>query len=129
MMQTQHILQLLHMFFTVMLAFLLGKSCIEKRQLKQQAKQLKQWQQNHYKSFADVSNALHRGKFVVYIIFLIMPLGGCTLPTIICPNAIEYSLTEQQELNQRLQQYNDQLLNRYIIDYANLRAKLKACVK
>ena len=45
----------------------------------------------------------------------------------ICPDIVEYTKEEQNELVNILQNNNNILLNRFIIDYYNLREKNRIC--
>lgn len=120
------LLGLIQTLWNTCLGFCLGKSYAEKKRFKQQVKQLQQWQRNRYKSSIDVSNALKKGKFII-ILALLVSMGGCGTTTAICPPLVAYTQEEQLELNQKLEQYQDELLNRYILDYGNLREKIRYC--
>lgn len=120
------LLSLIQTLWNTCLGFCLGKSYVEKKRFKQQVKQLQQWQRNRYKSSTDVSNALKKGKFII-ILALVTTLGGCSTTTAFCPPLVAYTQEEQLELNQKLEQYQDEVLDRYILDYGNLREKIRYC--
>ena len=42
-----------------------------------------------------------------------------------CPDIVHYTIEEQQELEKTLKEVNKPIINKYIIDYGNLRDKLK----
>lgn len=42
-----------------------------------------------------------------------------------CPDLVHYTIEEQQELEKTLEEINKPIINRYIIDYGNLRDKIK----
>ena len=44
-----------------------------------------------------------------------------------CPNIVHYTIEEQQELENTLKEINKPIVNRYIIDYGNLRDKIRSC--
>lgn len=44
-----------------------------------------------------------------------------------CPDLVHYTTEEQQELEKTLKEVNKIIINRYIIDYGNLRDKIKNC--
>ena len=42
-----------------------------------------------------------------------------------CPDLVHYTIEEQQELEKTLEEINKPIVNKYIIDYGNLRDKIK----
>ena len=44
-----------------------------------------------------------------------------------CPDIVHYTIEEQQELENTLKEINKPIVNRYIIDYGNLRDKIRSC--
>ena len=44
-----------------------------------------------------------------------------------CPDLVHYTIEEQQELRNILKDINKPIVNRFIIDYGNLRDKIKRC--
>ena len=42
-----------------------------------------------------------------------------------CPNIVHYTIEEQKELEKTLKEINKPIVNKYIIDYGNLRDKIK----
>ena len=44
-----------------------------------------------------------------------------------CPNIVHYTIEEQKELEKTLKEINKPIVNRYIIDYGNLRDKIRSC--
>ncbi len=46
-----------------------------------------------------------------------------------CPPIVNYTATEQQELEKTLKEVNRPIINRFIIDYGNLRENLRICNK
>ena len=42
-----------------------------------------------------------------------------------CPDLVHYTIEEQKELEKTLKEINKPIINRYIIDYGNLRDKIK----
>ena len=42
-----------------------------------------------------------------------------------CPDIVHYTIEEQKELEKTLKEINKPIINRYIIDYGNLRDKIK----
>ena len=44
-----------------------------------------------------------------------------------CPDLVHYTIEEQQELENTLKEINKPIINRYIIDYGNLRDKIRSC--
>lgn len=61
---------------------------------------------------------------------LILLLISCRMANFsnnICPDIVEYTKEEQSKLINILQNNNNILLNRFIIDYYNLREKVRIC--
>ena len=46
-----------------------------------------------------------------------------------CPDLVHYTIEEQQELRNILKDINKPIVNRFIIDYGNLRDKIRKCIK
>lgn len=46
-----------------------------------------------------------------------------------CPDLVHYTIEEQQELRNILKDINKPIVNRFIIDYGNLRDKIERCNK
>ena len=44
-----------------------------------------------------------------------------------CPDIVHYTIEEQQELEKTLKEVNKAIINKYIIDYGNLRDKIRNC--
>lgn len=44
-----------------------------------------------------------------------------------CPDIVHYTIEEQRELEKTLKEVNKVIINRYIIDYGNLRDKIRSC--
>ena len=44
-----------------------------------------------------------------------------------CPDLVHYTIEEQRELEKSLKEINKLIINRYIIDYGNLRDKIRSC--
>lgn len=44
-----------------------------------------------------------------------------------CPDIVHYTIEEQRELKKTLKEINKPIVNRFIIDYGNLRDKIKRC--
>lgn len=44
-----------------------------------------------------------------------------------CPDIVHYTIEEQKELEKTLKEINKPIVNRYIIDYGNLRDKIRSC--
>lgn len=42
-----------------------------------------------------------------------------------CPDIVHYTIEEQKELERTLKEVNKPIINKYIIDYGNLRNKIK----
>ncbi len=42
-----------------------------------------------------------------------------------CPDIVHYTIEEQRELENTLKEINKPIINKYIIDYGNLRDKIK----
>ncbi len=42
-----------------------------------------------------------------------------------CPDLMHYTIEEQRELEKTLKEINKPIINKYIIDYGNLRDKIK----
>ncbi len=42
-----------------------------------------------------------------------------------CPDIVHYTIEEQRELERTLKEVNKPIINKYIIDYGNLRNKIK----
>lgn len=42
-----------------------------------------------------------------------------------CPDLVHYTIEEQKELEKTLKEINKPIVNKYIIDYGNLRDKIK----
>ncbi len=42
-----------------------------------------------------------------------------------CPDIVHYTIEEQKELEKTLKEINKPIVNKYIIDYGNLRDKIK----
>ena len=42
-----------------------------------------------------------------------------------CPDIVHYTIEEQRELEKTLKEINKPIINKYIIDYGNLRDKIK----
>lgn len=46
-----------------------------------------------------------------------------------CPDLVHYTIEEQRELRNILKDINKPIVNRFIIDYGNLRDKIERCNK
>ena len=46
-----------------------------------------------------------------------------------CPDIVHYTIEEQRELKKTLKEVDKAIINKYIIDYGNLREKIKRCNK
>ena len=46
-----------------------------------------------------------------------------------CPDIVHYTIEEQRELEKTLKEINKPIVNRFIIDYGNLREKIRRCNK
>lgn len=44
-----------------------------------------------------------------------------------CPDIVHYTIEEQRELENTLKEINKPIINKYIIDYGNLRDKIRSC--
>ena len=44
-----------------------------------------------------------------------------------CPDIVHYTIEEQRELEKTLKEVDKAIINKYIIDYGNLRDKIKRC--
>lgn len=44
-----------------------------------------------------------------------------------CPDLVHYTIEEQRELENTLKEINKPIINKYIIDYGNLRDKIRSC--
>ena len=44
-----------------------------------------------------------------------------------CPDLVHYTIEEQRELEKTLKEINEPIINKYIIDYGNLRDKIRSC--
>ena len=44
-----------------------------------------------------------------------------------CPDLVHYTIEEQRELENTLKEINKPIVNKYIIDYGNLRDKIRSC--
>ena len=44
-----------------------------------------------------------------------------------CPDLMHYTIEEQRELENVLKEINKPIINKYIIDYGNLRDKIRSC--
>ena len=44
-----------------------------------------------------------------------------------CPDIVHYTIEEQRELENTLKEINKSIINKYIIDYGNLRDKIRSC--
>ena len=44
-----------------------------------------------------------------------------------CPDLVHYTIEEQRELEKTLKEIDKAIINKYIIDYGNLRDKIKRC--
>ena len=44
-----------------------------------------------------------------------------------CPDLVHYTIEEQRELEKTLKEINKPIVNRFIIDYGNLRDKIGKC--
>ena len=44
-----------------------------------------------------------------------------------CPDIVHYTIEEQRELEKTLKEIDKPLINKYIIDYGNLRDKIRIC--
>ena len=44
-----------------------------------------------------------------------------------CPDIVHYTIEEQRELEKTLKEVDKSIINKYIIDYGNLRDKIKRC--
>lgn len=44
-----------------------------------------------------------------------------------CPPIVNYTIEEQQELENNLKEVNRPIINKFIIDYGNLRENLRIC--
>ena len=62
---------------------------------------------------------------------LVFLISGCFRTSMInsCPAIVNYSFEEQMELNKIREQIKSVLLDKFLIDYYNLREDLKLCNK
>ena len=44
-----------------------------------------------------------------------------------CPDIVHYTIEEQRELEKTLKEVDKAIINKYIIDYGNLREKIRIC--
>lgn len=44
-----------------------------------------------------------------------------------CPDLVHYTIEEQRELEKTLKEVDKAIINKYIIDYGNLRDKIRIC--
>ena len=44
-----------------------------------------------------------------------------------CPDIVHYTIEEQKELEKTLKEVDKAIINKYIIDYGNLRDKIRSC--
>ena len=44
-----------------------------------------------------------------------------------CPDIVHYTIEEQRELEKTLKEVDKAIINKYIIDYGNLRDKIRIC--
>lgn len=44
-----------------------------------------------------------------------------------CPDIVHYTIEEQRELEKTLKEIDKAIINKYIIDYGNLRDKIRIC--
>ena len=44
-----------------------------------------------------------------------------------CPDLVHYTIEEQRELEKTLKEVDKAIINKYIIDYGNLRDKIRSC--
>lgn len=57
-----------------------------------------------------------------------MLLANCKMvDSNICPNIVSYTQEEQKELSDILQKENNEILNKFILDYYNLREDMRIC--
>ena len=62
------------------------------------------------------------------LIILTMLLTNCEMVSSnICPDIINYTQEEQKELSNILQKENNKILNKFILDYYNLREDVRIC--
>lgn len=59
------------------------------------------------------------------LMILILLLTSCRTIVFDCPNIVNYTVEEQQEIANILKQQNNKTLNRFFIDYYNLRKECK----
>ena len=62
------------------------------------------------------------------LIILTMLLANCKMVSFsICPDTVNYTQEEQKELLNILQKENNEILNKFILDYYNLREDVRIC--
>ena len=61
------------------------------------------------------------------LMILMLLLTSCIKGNFNCPNVVNYTIEEQKEIANILQEQNNKILNRFFIDYYNLREDLKIC--
>ena len=62
------------------------------------------------------------------LIILVMLLANCKMVNSnICPDIVNYTQEEQKELLNILQKENNGILNKFILDYYNLREDVRIC--
>lgn len=62
------------------------------------------------------------------LIVLMMFLTGCQMGiTNSCPPLVHYTEEEQKKLAETLKEIDKDIINKYIIDYGNLRNKIRRC--
>jgi hypothetical protein len=65
---------------------------------------------------------------VMMLIILTMLLTSCKMVNSnICPDMVNYTQEEQKELLNILQKENNEILNKFILDYYNLREDVRVC--
>ena len=66
-------------------------------------------------------------KIISIIVILFLTSCRKEIISTACPNYIKYTLEEQKEVDRARKQVNNITLDKFLIDYGNLREDLKIC--
>lgn len=66
-------------------------------------------------------------KVILLIVMMIYLISCQKVVSNSCPDIVHYTIEEQRELEKTLKEVDKAIINKYIIDYGNLRDKIRIC--
>lgn len=68
-------------------------------------------------------------KLIVIFILLLIGCESITIKSSICPDIVEYTVEEQDKMKKLLENNDNSTLNKFMVDYFDLREKIRICKK